>query len=49
MEKTVRCLEKFYAEEGKSRENRFKSDLEDMRMIGHKECFKHSYKNNARK
>lgn len=38
MEKTVRYLEKFYTEEGKSRENRFKSDLEDMRMIGHEEC-----------
>ena len=37
MEKTVRYLEKFYAEEGNSREDRFKSDLEDMRMIGQEE------------
>lgn len=37
MGKTVRYLEKFYAEEGNSREDRFKSDLEDMRMIGQEE------------
>ena len=37
MEKTIRYLDKFYAEEGNSREDRFKSDLEDMRMIGQEE------------
>ena len=37
MEKTVRYLEKFYAEEGNSREDRFKSDLEDMKRIGYEE------------
>ena len=37
MEKTVRYLEKFYAEEGNSREDRFRSDLEDMKRIGYEE------------
>ena len=37
MEKTVRYLEKFYAEEGNSGEDRFKSDLEDMKKIGYEE------------
>ena len=37
MEKTIRYLDKFYAEEGNSREDRFKSDLEDMKRIGYEE------------
>ena len=34
---TIRYLDKFYAEEGNSREDRFKSDLEDMKRIGYEE------------
>ena len=37
MEQTIKYLEKFYAEEGNSREDRFKSDLEDMKRVGYEE------------
>ena len=40
---TFKYLERFFAEEGNSTEDRFKSDLEEMRRIGFKEGFKKSY------
>lgn len=37
MEETIEYLERFYAEEGNSREDRFQSDLKDMKKIGYEE------------